>query len=147
MGMFSSSDIEGIDETFMEDDGIIEALIVDDVLKQDSDAIREWCETDEAKALVEANVLRKPTLMRLSKADDEKRRQKLESYRLAKAAKDPLYDKLLRYRGKWKMVSAKIVQKYGAKAARIATKGQKEYMKNYAKNVKAGKIKGQSKVK
>ena len=147
MGMFSSSEIEGIDEAMLEDDGLLEALIVDDVLKQDSDAIREWCETEEAQALVEANVLRKPTLMRLSKADDEKRRQKLEAYRLAKAAKDPLYDKLLRYRGQWKAVSAKIVQKYGTKASRIATKTQKEYMKNYAKNVKAGKIKGQSKVK
>ena len=147
MRMFSASAIEGIDEELMDESGLIEAYIVDDALKMDSETLREWCESDEAKALVEANVLRKPTLMRLSKADDEKRREKLAAYRLAKAAKDPLYNKLLLYRGKWKSISAKIMQKYGSKAARNAKAGQKEYMKNYAKNVKAGKIKGVSKVK
>lgn len=140
MGMFSSSDIEGIDEALVEETGIIEALIVDDASRMDSDTLREWCQSDEAKALVEANVLRKPTLMRLSKADDEKRRQKLAAYKLAKQAKDPLFNKLLLYRGKWKAISAKIVAKYGTKADRVAKKGQKEYIKNYKKNLAAGKV-------
>ena len=143
MSMFSSSNIEGIDEEFINEDGLVEALIVDEVLKMDEQEIRDWCETPEAKALVEANVLRKPTLMRLSKADDKKRREKLAAYRLAKAHKDPLYNKLLLYRGKWKAVSAKIMQKYGSKASRIAQKSQKTYIKDYAKNVKAGKVKVQ----
>lgn len=147
MSMFSSSNIEGIDEEFYDENGLLEALIVDDVSRMESNDIRAWCESDEAKALVEANVLRKPTLMRLSKADDEKRRAKIEAYRLAKNAKDPLYTKMLMWRAKWKATSAKIMQKYGSKADRNAKKGQKEYIKNYKKNVDAGKLRAPKVVK
>ena len=96
MGLFSNEVITAIDEEFdNEMNDIMEAFIVDDVIKMDSDSIKVWCESDEAKALVEANVLRKPTMMRLSKADDEKRRAKIVAYRLAKEANDPLYRKLM----------------------------------------------------
>lgn len=139
MGLFSSDTIEGIDEqldTSLND--LVEAFIVDEVSKMDSDDIRAWCESDEAKGLVEAQVLRKPTMMRLSKADDEKRRTKIAAYRLAKANNDPLYRKLIKYRQLWKQTSEKILEKYGSKAAREAKKGQAVYIRNYQKNVKAG---------
>ena len=141
MGLFSNEVITAIDEEFdNEMNDIMEAFIVDDVIKMDSDSIKVWCESDEAKALVEANVLRKPTMMRLSKADDEKRRAKIVAYRLAKEANDPLYRKLIKYRTLWKQTSNKIMEKYGNKANRIAKKGQQEYIRNYSKNVKAGKV-------
>ena len=142
MGLFSNDVITSIDEEFdNERNDIIESFIVADVCKMDSDAIREWCESDEAKALVEANVLRKPTMMRLSKADDEKRRAKIVAYRLAKEANDPLYRKLITYRQLWKQTSNKIMEKYGNKADRIAKKSQQQYIRDYSKNVKAGKVK------
>lgn len=141
MGLFSNEVITAIDEEFdNEMNDIMEAFIVDDVIKMDSDSIKVWCESDEAKALVEANVLRKPTMMRLSKADDEKRRAKIVAYRLAKEANDPLYRKLIKYRTYWKQTSNKIMEKYGNKANRLAKKGQQEYIRNYSKNVKAGKV-------
>ena len=147
MGMFSSCSIEGIDEEFFDENGLIEAFIVDEVSRMDSDDIKAWCESDEANALVEANVLRKPTLMRLSKADDAKRRQKIAAYKIAKEHKDPLYNKMLMFRAKWKATSAQILQKYGSKAERDARKGQTEYIKNYKKNVAAGKVKAPTVVK
>ena len=139
MGLFSSDTIEGIDEqldTSLND--LVEAFIVDEVSKMDSDDIRAWCESDEAKGLVEAQVLRKPTMMRLSKADDEKRRTKIAAYRLAKQNNDPLYRKMIKYRQLWKQTSEKILEKYGNKASREAKKGQAVYIRNYQKNVKAG---------
>jgi hypothetical protein len=78
--------------------------------------------------------------MRLSKQDDAKRRKKIAAYQLAKAANDPLYTKLIKYRTLWKQTSDKIVQKYATKAERISKKGQAEYIRNYSKNVKAGKL-------
>ena len=142
MGLFSNDVIERIDEDFMnEDNSIIEAFIVDDVLKMDSDSIKEWCESDEANVLVEAQVLRKPTMMRLSKQDDEKRRAKIVAYNMAKEANDPLYRKMIKYRQLWKQTSNKIMEKYGNKADRVAKKKQQEYIRNYSKNVKAGKVK------
>ena len=142
MGLFSNDVIERIDEDFMnEDNSIIEAFIVDDVLKMDSDSIKEWCESDEANVLVEAQVLRKPTMMRLSKQDDERRRAKIVAYNMAKEANDPLYRKMIKYRQLWKQTSNKIMEKYGNKADRVAKKKQQEYIRNYSKNVKAGKVK------
>lgn len=142
MGLFNSDTIEGIDEqldTSMND--LVEAFIVDEASRMDSDQLRAWCESDEAKALVEAQVLRKPTMMRLSKADDEKRRTKIAAYRLAKQNNDPLYRKLIKYRTLWKQTSEKILEKYGTKASREAKKAQTSYIRNYQKNVKAGKVK------
>lgn len=136
--LFNSANIEGINEELYDENALIESFIVDDVARMKSDDIKSWCESDEAKALVEANVLRKPTMMRLSKADDAKRRKKIAAYRIAKQRKDPLYTKMLKWRGLWKAASAKILQKYGSKADRDAKAAQKNYIKNYAKNVKAG---------
>lgn len=139
--LFSPEVVEGIDEAFdNESNDLIEAFIVDEVSRMSSDDIKAWVESEECKTLVEAQVLRKPTMMRLSKADDEKRRAKIAAYRLAKAANDPLYTKMLKYRTLWKQTSNKIMEKYGNKADRQAKKAQQEYIRNYAKNVKAGKL-------
>jgi predicted AAA+ superfamily ATPase len=87
----------------------------------------------EAEALVEAQVLRKPTLMRLSKKDDEARRKKLAAFQLAKEAKDPLWDKLVKNRVMEKKLIAAIMKKYGMKAERVAKVSQKEYIKTAGK--------------
>jgi hypothetical protein len=94
-----------------------------------SDQIHEFCEGEQAKALLERSVLKKPTLMRLSKEDDEKRRIKLACYQLAKDAKDPNWDKMLKYRALWKKYRGIIFQKYSNKATRVARVAQKEYLK------------------
>ena len=148
MSLFNAETIEGISESF-EDlalEQVIESFVIDEVCKMDDEDIKAWCESEEAQALIESNVLKKNTAMRLSKADDFKRREKVAAYALARQANDPLYQKLLVSRSKWKMYSNKILAKYGTKANRLAKKGQAAYMKDYKKNVEAGVIKGQQKI-
>ena len=146
--LFNAEQIEGIAENF-EDlalSQVVESFIVDEVCKMNDEDVKAWCESEECQALIEANVLRKGTAVRLGKADDFKRREKIAAYALARQANDPLYQKLLRSRAAWKMYSNKIMAKYGTKANRLAKKGQAAYMKDYKKNVEAGVIKGQQKI-
>ncbi len=112
---------------------LLEAFFVDDVLRLTSDDIKSFCESEEAKILQEKAVLKKPTMMRLSKADDEKRRIKLAAYQLAKEANDPEFTKLKKYTALRKQSIQKIMSKYGAKATKVAKVAQKNYMKTAAK--------------
>ena len=107
---------------------VLEMFIVDDVLRGTEEQIKEFVESPEAKILEEKAVLKKPTLMRLSKADDEKRRVKLMAYQLAKNANDPQFTKLKMYTAKRKECIAKIMQKYGSKATKMAKIAQKNYI-------------------
>lgn len=108
---------------------IVEDFLYDDVSRMSSDQIHEWCSSDQARALMEAGVLTKPTFIRLSKEDDEKRRIKLICYRLARNAKDPNYEKCMKYRALWKEYRQKIFDKYAAQATRLARIAQKDYIK------------------
>lgn len=110
-------------------DELVEMYLIDDVSRMSSKQIREWVESEQANALVEKAVLTKPTMMRLSKQDDETRRVKLACYQLAKEANDPNFVKMVKYRDLWKKYRGLIFQKYANKATRIARAGQKEYMK------------------
>ena len=107
----------------------LEMMIVDDVLRGDEKSIKEFCESEAAKVLQEKQVLRKPTMMRLSKEDDQHRRVKLAVYALAKAAKDPDYKKLKMYIKGKKVMTAKLMKRYGTKAQKIANVAQKNYIK------------------
>lgn len=116
-------------ETIANSPRLLEMMIVDDVLRGDAKSIKEFCESPEAQVLQEKQVLRKPTMMRLSKADDAARRTKLAAYALAKEAKDPLYTKLKMYIKGKKAMTAKIMKKYGTKGQRVANIAQKNYIK------------------
>lgn len=120
-------------ESMANSDALMEAFLVDDVLRLSSDDIKNFCESEEAKILVEKAVLKKPTLMRLSKADDMKRRIKISAYQLAKEANDPEFAKLKKYTGLRKQSIAKIMKKYGTKAEKLAKLGQKNYIKTASK--------------
>ena len=123
-------------ETLAKSDSIQEMLLLDELLKGSSDQIHEFCESPEAQILVEKAVLKKPTLMRLSKIDDQKRRTKLMAYQLAKESGDPNWTKLKKIMAMKKATIRKIMSKYGPKATRLSKLAQKEYIKN-AKAVKA----------
>ena len=112
---------------------LLEAYFVDDILRQTSDDIKTFCESEEARILQEKAVLKKPTMMRLSKADDEKRRIKLAAYQLAKEANDPEYAKLKKYTALRKQSINKIMNKYGSKATKVAKVAQKNYVKTASK--------------
>lgn len=119
-------------EEMANSDEIFEMFLVDDIIKGSSDQIHEFCESDTAKILTEKAVLKKPTLIRLGKADDEKRRVKLIAYKLAKEANDPEWVKLKKYTALRKQSIRKIMKKYGNKARRLAKIAQKNYIKKAA---------------
>ena len=136
MGLYSSSAHIQSDSDIANSDQLMEMLLAEDILRGTDEEIKTFCESSEAKILVEKNMLKKNTLMRISKKDDLKRRTKLIAYRLAKEAKDPLWTKLVKYHTLKKEMASKILEKYGAKAERIAKEAQKAYLKKTA-SVKA----------
>lgn len=127
--LFESDDLTNSKKVF-------EAFLVDDLMHNDSSFIKEFCDSEIANVLQEKAVLKKPTMMRLSKQDDEKRRIKLMAYQMAKDSNDPEWKKLKKYSALRKQSIAKIMKKYGNKAARQAKIAQKNYIKQ-AKSVKA----------
>lgn len=140
MSLYGSTQLENNTmESVANSDAVLEMLLVDDVLRGTSVQIKEFCESPEAKILMEKAVLKKPTMMRLSKADDEKRRIKLMAYQLAKEADDPEWKKLRMYTEKRKASIQKIMQKYGTKAERMAKIAQKNYIATAGKVASAGK--------
>ena len=110
-------------------DELVEAFAYDDISRMTSQQIHEFLESDAGIALQERSVLKKPTVIRLSKADDEKRRIKLVCYQLARDSKDPNFEKMMKYRKLMKKYRALVFKKHIHKAARIAKISQREYIK------------------
>lgn len=127
MSLYGASSITSL-ETFANSNTVLEMFFVDDLLRLNSDQRKQFCESAEAKILEEKAVLKKPTMMRLSKDDDMKRRIKLIAYQMAKDANDPEWEKLKKYTALRKESIAKIMKKYGAKAERAAKIAQKNYI-------------------
>ena len=109
--------------------GFLEACIVDEVSHLSDEKIQEFCQSPEAEALVEAGIMRKKTLVRLSKKDDFSRRRTMAAFTIAREKKDPLWSKLVKNRVQERKLIGEIVKKYGGKADKIAKAGQKEYLK------------------
>lgn len=133
--LYGTNHIASIEEA-ANSDAVFEMFLVDDIMHNTSDEIQKFCESAEAQVLIEKQVLNKPTIIRMSKAQDYKRRVKLLAYQCARDAKDPLWEKLVKYQALKKQYAAKILTKYGKKAERMAKIAQKAYIKK-AKSVKA----------
>lgn len=135
--LYGTSHIASIEEA-ANDSALLELYLIDDVLRGTSEEITKFCESQEAAILVEQGVLKKNALVRMNTLEsDFNRRVKLTAYQLAKAAKDPNFDKLVKYSRLKKEFATKILDKYGARAARIAKVAQKNYIKR-AKAAKNG---------
>jgi hypothetical protein len=127
MNLYGANDSKSI-EDIANSDSLMEMFFVDEMMHSPSDEISEFCESAEAQVLVEKAVLNKPTLIRLSKTDDQKRRVKIVAYQLAKEANDPEWNKMKKYTALRKQSIRKIMRKYGKKAQRIAKVAQKNYI-------------------
>lgn len=126
MGIYSESH----DEIDM--NALVEAFLIDDLAHNYSqETIQEFCAPGGiADALIEAKVLSgKRSVTRLSKDADFDRRRTIAAIQIARAKNDPLYTKLCKAQLLRKQYKAKIVEKYGSKANKIALQGQKEYIK------------------
>lgn len=139
MGLFSDGyESIPVTESFageVDFDALVEAFLVDEVNHTWTDAqVAEFCAPGGVgEALVEAKVLNKKTLVRLSKKDDLDRRRTMAAMELAKQNNDPLFQKLLTIYAKKDELKSKIIAKYGNKAERVAIAGQKEYIKRMKK--------------
>ena len=111
----------------------INLIAYDDISRGNDKQIREFCESERANVLVEKAVLKKNTMVRLSKADDEKRRIKLCAYQLAKDENDVNWKKMKFHRDQWKKYRDLLMKKYGSRAAKMAKISQKEYIKRASK--------------
>jgi len=134
MSLYGANPIDSMDKIASSNE-ILEAFFMDDILRMSSDDIKSFLESEEAQILEAKNVISKKNMMRLNKKADETRRTKLIAYQMAKAADDPNWKKLVKYQKLRKECIQKIMDKYGNKAAKIAVKAQKEYIKT------AGKVK------
>lgn len=127
--LYGTSHIASIEEA-AKDSELLELYLIDDVLRGTSEQIAQFCESEEAAILVERGVLKKNALVRMNTLEsDFNRRVKLTCYQLAKLAKDPNFDKLVKFSRLKKEYATKLLTKYGPKAARIAKLAQKEYIK------------------
>ena len=133
--LFGSDEFERLNGDLNSSRNLQEAFLVDDLSRLPSDVLKEFCESEEAQALVEANVLRKPTLVRLSKKDDETRRIKIAAYEICKEENPNLWKKLADNRVKEKKLINQIMTLYRSRAIKKARAEQKEYIKT-AKKVK-----------
>lgn len=124
----SESTIENMDLT-----PFVEAIAYDDLSRQDSKTLREFCTSPQAQVLTEKQVLKKGTMMRLSKQDDEKRRIKLCAYQLAKADNNTNWKKMIYHRAEWRKYRDLVMKQYGRKATQLAKVSQKEYIKKMQK--------------
>lgn len=136
MGLYGANPLKTL-ESEATSEAVMEMFLVDDILRMPSKNIRTFCESEEAQVLVEKAVLKKPTMMRLSKADDKRRRIKLIAYKLAKEGNSPHYRKLKDYTAKRKVEINAIMKQYGSKAEKMAQIAQKEYIKTASKGLKA----------
>lgn len=127
--IFGNAAYGGMDETDIPQ-GFLEMCITDEVSHLSDEKIQEFCESDEAQALVEAGIMRKKTLVRLSKKDDMSRRRTMAAFTIARDKKDPLWAKLVKNRVMERKLIGDIVRKYGNQAERVAKVGQKEYLKH-----------------
>ena len=131
MGIYSENNYN--EEFGIDMDALVEAFLVDDLTHHYSEnTVRVFCAPNGVgESLLEAKVLsNKRTMVRLSKATDLNRRKTIAAIMMARAKKDPLYNKLVKYQLLRKQTRAKIVEKYGNRAARAAMVAQKQYMKN-----------------
>lgn len=107
----------------------VETIAYDDLSRQDSKSLKEFCNSPQAQVLTEKQVLKKSTMMRLSKQDDEKRRIKLCAYQLARADKNSNWKKMVYHRSEWRKYRDLVMKQYGKKAEKIAKVSQQQYIK------------------
>ena len=129
MGIYTTNYNEA-DSVEIQDIGALrEAYIYDELCALSDSQKKAFLESEECAVMEAKKLIGRKTLVRLSKNDDLNRRTTMAAMQLAKEAKDPLWDKLVKNRVKERELLSKIRQKYGNKAQRAAKIGQREHLK------------------
>lgn len=129
MGIFSSQNTLTTESSDLKNPNeLLGAYIIDEISRLDDDLKEEFINSETCKSLQEARVLKKKTLVRLSKNDDLTRRKTMAAFQIAKDEKWREWDLLVKNRIKERELIAKIVQKAGNRADKAAKMGQKAYL-------------------
>lgn len=127
--MFYKGNNSQVTDDLKNPDELLGIYIADEVAHLSDEKIQEFCAPGgPGEQLVEAGVMRKKTLVRLSKKDDLERRTTMAAFQMAKEHNDALWSALAKNRIKERELIDKILAKYGAKAEMSAKKGQKSYL-------------------
>jgi hypothetical protein len=132
MGLFANT--KSINESMMDydlknPDELGEAFILDELSFLSDEDKQAFAESAVCEELIQEGLLKRQSVVRLTKNDDLTRRTKLAAFQLAKERNDPLWGMLVKNRVKEKALIGKIVQKYHSQAGRTAVKAQRTYVK------------------
>lgn len=129
MGIFSPNQVV-MENELSNPNELLEAFIYDEISRNSDEKRQEFVNSEAAQSMLEAGLISRKTLVRLSKNDDLERRMGMAAIQLSKENNDSLYDQLIKVRIKERELLEKINNKYANKASRVAKIGQKEYLKN-----------------
>lgn len=129
MGIFSPNNVV-MENELKEPNELLEAYIYDELSRLSDEKREEFVASEAAQTMLEAGLISRKTLVRLSKNDDLERRIGMAAIQLSKEHDDVLYDQLVKVRIKERELLEKINNKYANKATRVAKIGQKDYLKN-----------------
>lgn len=113
----------------LDQNALLESVFVDQVTKMDDEQRKAYLESDEVAALVEAGVVGRRTIVRISKNDDLTRRIHLASLQKAKESGDADWEALRKNRVMEKKLLQKIYNKYANRVRQDAVKSQKRLIK------------------
>lgn len=129
MGIFGTSTIV-MENELNQPEELLESYIYDEISRLSDEKRQEFVNSQEAQGMLEAGLISRKTLVRLSKNDDLERRIGMAAIQLSKESDDALYDQLVKVRIKERELLDKINAKYANRATRVAKIGQKDYLKN-----------------
>lgn len=130
MGIFGNGSTLVMENELKNQEELLEAYIYDEISRLSDEKREEFVNSQEAQGMLEAGLISRKTLVRLSKNDDLERRIGMAAIQLSKESDDALYDQLIKVRIKERELLDKINAKYANKATRVAKIGQKDYLKN-----------------
>lgn len=129
MGIFGTSTLV-MENELKQPEELLESYIYDEISRLSDEKRQEFVNSQEAQGMLEAGLISRKTLVRLSKNDDLERRIGMAAIQLSKESDDALYDQLVKVRIKERELLDKINAKYANRATRVAKIGQKDYLKN-----------------
>ena len=108
---------------------LFETMFIDQAMHMDDESRKEYLESAEVKALVEAKAVNRRTIVRLSRSDDYARRVTLAAMQKAKEQNTADWKKLKKAHWMKKTAIANIVKRYGNLVKRDVIKAQKAILK------------------
>jgi hypothetical protein len=134
--LFGTQNIESVEE-MAKDESLQRLFILDDMLYESEDAVKNFCESVEGQVIMEKANLDKKVVSRATvRKMDLRRRIKLTAYSMAKANNDPNWAKLVKFTKLKKFYANKILSKYGLRAEKVAKIAQKKYIRTHKEDEK-----------